>query len=58
VLRYWSEEKNFLMPRAYALSKLFMMYGAAEIVKLAQWENERFVRTLLPSRSLQLLIYG
>jgi hypothetical protein len=51
VLRYWSDEKHFLGSGTYALSKLFMIYGAAEIVKLAREEDGRFVQssTLLQS---------
>jgi NAD(P)-dependent dehydrogenase (short-subunit alcohol dehydrogenase family) len=45
VLRYWSEEKHFMGSGTYALSKLFMMYGVADIVKLAQSDDGRFVRT-------------
>lgn len=43
VLQYWSGEKHFLGPGTYALSKLLMMYGVAEIVKLAQSDDERSV---------------
>jgi NAD(P)-dependent dehydrogenase (short-subunit alcohol dehydrogenase family) len=43
VLRYWSEEKHFAGSETYGLSKLFMNYGVAEIVKLAQSEDGRFV---------------
>lgn len=45
VLRYWSEEKHFMGPGTYDLSKLFMMYGVANIVKLTQSDDGRFVRT-------------
>ena len=45
VLRYWSDEKHFLVSGAYPLSKLFMMYGVAEIVKLVHSEDERFVES-------------
>jgi NAD(P)-dependent dehydrogenase (short-subunit alcohol dehydrogenase family) len=43
VLRYWSDEKHFLVSRTYALSKLFMMYGVAEILKLTRGEDERLL---------------
>jgi NAD(P)-dependent dehydrogenase (short-subunit alcohol dehydrogenase family) len=53
VLRYWSDEKHFLGSGTYPLSKLFMMYGVAEIVKLACGEDERFVEySILPESSL------
>jgi len=45
VLRYWSDEKHFLGSEMYALSKLFMMYGVAEILKLTRGEDERFVES-------------
>jgi NAD(P)-dependent dehydrogenase (short-subunit alcohol dehydrogenase family) len=39
VLKYWSEKKHFKGPGTYALSKLFMMYGVDEIVKLPRGEE-------------------
>jgi NAD(P)-dependent dehydrogenase (short-subunit alcohol dehydrogenase family) len=44
VLRYWSESEHFRPGQgSYALSKLFMMYGAEEIVKLTRGKDERYV---------------
>lgn len=45
VLKYWSEKEHFKCPGNYALSKLFLMYGVGEIVKLTRGENERFVKS-------------
>jgi NAD(P)-dependent dehydrogenase (short-subunit alcohol dehydrogenase family) len=65
VLRYWSDEKHFLASESYALSKLFMMYGVAEIVKLAHGEDEKLVKssnlsrivTIIPIRLSSDLVY-
>jgi NAD(P)-dependent dehydrogenase (short-subunit alcohol dehydrogenase family) len=43
VLKYWSEMEHFKGSGTYALSKLFLMYGIGEIMKLVGWEGGRFV---------------